>query len=58
MTHADHNVERGPAFIAQSGNVTLNLMYNMRLVPFSYMISCGNEAVIGTSNFIEVLRGG
>jgi acetate---CoA ligase (ADP-forming) len=55
MPHADHNVERGPAFIAQSGNVTLNLMYNMRSVPFSYMISCGNEAVIGTSDFIEVL---
>ena len=55
MAHADHNVERGPAFIAQSSNVTLNLMYNMRSVPFSYMISCGNEAVTGTSDFIEVL---
>ncbi|MFP6742931.1 MAG: acetate--CoA ligase family protein [Alphaproteobacteria bacterium] len=55
MGHADHTVEHGPAFIAQSGNVTLNLMYNMRSVPFSYMISCGNEAVIGTSDFIEVL---
>jgi len=55
MGHADRDVERGPAFIAQSGNVTLNLMYNMRSVPFSYMISCGNEAVIGTSDFIEVL---
>ncbi|MFP6743828.1 MAG: acetate--CoA ligase family protein, partial [Alphaproteobacteria bacterium] len=55
MPHPGHTVERGPAFIAQSGNVTINLMYNLRSVPFSYMVSCGNEAVVGTNNFIEVL---
>ena len=48
-------VERGPAFIAQSGNVALNLMFNQRGVPFSYVISTGNEAVLGTSDFIEAL---
>ena len=52
---ADRHIERGPAFIAQSGNVTINLMYNLRSVPFSYMISTGNEAVVGTNDFIEVL---
>lgn len=55
MPHPGHKVERGPAFIAQSGNVTVNLMYNLRSVPFSYMISTGNEAVVGTNDFIEAL---
>ena len=52
---AQRDVERGPAFTAQSGNVALNLMFNQRGVPFSYVISTGNEAVLGTSDFIEAL---
>ena len=52
---AQREVERGPAFIAQSGNVALNLMFNQRGVPFSYVISTGNEAVLGANDFIEAL---
>ena len=46
---------RGPALVAQSGNITINLMYNQRSVPFSYVISSGNEAVIDSSDIIQVL---
>ena len=47
--------DRGPALVAQSGNVTINLMYNQRSLPFSYVISTGNEAVIDSSDIIQVL---
>ncbi|MFP6731040.1 MAG: acetate--CoA ligase family protein [Alphaproteobacteria bacterium] len=47
--------ERGPALVAQSGNITINMMYNQRSVPFSYVISSGNEAVIDSSDIMQVL---
>ena len=46
---------RGPALVAQSGNVAINLMYNQRAIPFSYVISSGNEAVIDSADIIQVL---
>ena len=46
---------RGPALVAQSGNVAINLMYNQRAIPFSYVISSGNEAVIDCADIIQVL---
>jgi acyl-CoA synthetase (NDP forming) len=46
---------RGPALVAQSGNITINLMYNQRSLPFSYVISSGNEAVIDSSDIIQFL---
>jgi acyl-CoA synthetase (NDP forming) len=46
---------RGPALVAQSGNIAINLMYNQRSLPFSYVISCGNEAVIDSADIIQVL---
>ena len=48
-------LDRGPALVAQSGNVAINLMYNQRAIPFSYVISCGNEAVIDSADIIQVL---
>ena len=47
--------ERGPALVAQSGNFSVNMMYNQRAMPFSYIISTGNEAVIDSADIIEVL---
>jgi acyl-CoA synthetase (NDP forming) len=47
--------ERGAAVISQSGNIALTLTFNDRSVPFSYVISAGNQAVMRISDYIEGL---
>jgi acyl-CoA synthetase (NDP forming) len=47
--------ERGAAVIGQSGNLCINLSMNQRQVPFSYIISAGNQAVLGFEDYIEAL---
>lgn len=46
---------RGAAVIGQSGNLCINLSMNQREVPFSYIISAGNQAVLGFEDYIDVL---
>lgn len=46
---------RGAAVIGQSGNLCINLSMNQREVPFSYIISAGNQAVLGFEDYVEVL---
>ncbi|WP_342640590.1 acetate--CoA ligase family protein [Rhodoligotrophos ferricapiens] len=46
---------RGAAIIGQSGNLCINLTQNQRQVPFSYVISAGNQAVLGFEDYIDVL---
>ncbi len=46
---------RGAAVIGQSGNVCINLSMNQREVPFSWIISAGNQAVLGFEDYIEAL---
>ncbi len=53
--HAHRRVERGAAFVAQSGNISLNVAFNQRSMPFAYIISSGNEAALGTGDYIEAL---
>ncbi|WP_119462454.1 acetate--CoA ligase family protein [Rhodospirillaceae bacterium SYSU D60014] len=48
-------VEQGAAFVAQSGNIALNATMNQRSVPFAYVISAGNQAVLQISDYVEVL---
>ncbi|MGH6932494.1 MAG: acetate--CoA ligase family protein [Dongiaceae bacterium] len=48
-------VERGAAFVSQSGNIALTLTINQRSVPFSFVISAGNQAVLKISDYIEGL---
>lgn len=48
-------VARGAAFVSQSGNIALNATMNQRSVPFSYVISAGNQAVLRISDYVEVL---
>lgn len=48
-------VARGAAFVAQSGNLALNLTNNRRSVPFAYVISTGNQAVLDLGDVIDVL---
>lgn len=46
---------RGAAVIGQSGNLCINLSMNQREVPFSYIISAGNQAVLGFEDYVDVL---
>lgn len=47
-------VTRGVAAICQSGNIALNLTMNDRSVPFAYVVSAGNQAVLGIEDYIAV----
>mgnify|MGYP001170109623 CR=1 FL=1 len=47
--------KRGAAVISQSGNVTGHIVSNGRSVPFSYLISAGNQAVLGFEDYIDYL---
>lgn len=46
---------RGAAVISQSGNVTGHIVSNGRSVPYSYLISAGNQAVLGFEDYIDYL---
>lgn len=46
---------RGAAVIGQSGNVCIHLASSQRSVPFSYLISAGNQAVLGFEDYIDFL---
>ncbi|MEM7122576.1 MAG: acetate--CoA ligase family protein [Pseudomonadota bacterium] len=48
-------VERGSAFIAQSGNLCVNVCNNQRSAPLAYVISCGNQSVLDISDYLDVL---
>ena len=39
----------------QSGMLAGNVTMQQRSVPFSYVISCGNQAMLGAEDFIDVL---
>ncbi|MGF7159787.1 acyl-CoA synthetase (NDP forming) [Rhodoligotrophos appendicifer] len=52
----DHTAgPRGAAIIGQSGNVCIHFTQNQRQVPLSYVISAGNQAVLGFEDYIEFL---
>ncbi len=53
--HGGERIERGVAIISQSGNVSLNLTMNDRSVPIAYVVSAGNQAVLGLGDYIETL---
>lgn len=46
---------RGAAVVSQSGNVTGHIVSNGRSVPYSYLISAGNQAVLGFEDYIDHL---
>ena len=48
-------IERGAAFIAQSGNLCINVSNNQRSAPLAYVISCGNQSVLDISDYVDVL---
>jgi acyl-CoA synthetase (NDP forming) len=48
-------VETGCALVMQSGNIALNLSRNDRSVPFAYVISSGNQAVLNAADYVDAL---
>src|SRR5690348_49152 len=48
---------KGAAIIGQSGNVCIHFSMNQREVPLSYIISAGNQAVLGFEDYNDYLSG-
>lgn len=48
---------KGAAIVGQSGNVCIHFSMNQREVPFSYIISAGNQAILGFEDYIDCLSG-
>ncbi|MCP4328183.1 MAG: acetate--CoA ligase family protein [Alphaproteobacteria bacterium] len=53
--HGGTRVNRGVALVSQSGMLGTNLTMNRRSVPFAYVISAGNMAMLGVEDYLEVL---
>lgn len=53
--HGARRVDQGVAVITQSGNLAYNLSMSERAVPFGYLISIGNQAVVDVALLIEGL---
>lgn len=53
--HGGKHVENGVAIISQSGNIALNLTMADRSCPVGYVISVGNQAVLGVPDYIDAL---
>ena len=45
----------GAAIITQSGMLSSDISMNQRSLPMTYMISAGNQAVLGIEDFIDIL---
>jgi len=50
-----HQVATGCALVMQSGNLALNLSRNDRSVPFAYVISSGNQAILSAADYVDAL---
>ncbi len=53
--HGGRKIERGVAILSQSGNISLNLTMAERSVPIGYVISVGNQAVLGIHDLLDAL---
>jgi acyl-CoA synthetase (NDP forming) len=53
--HGGGRVERGVAVVTQSGNIGCNMSMQRRGVPIAYLVTLGNQAVVGLSAVIETL---
>jgi acetate---CoA ligase (ADP-forming) len=53
--HGGKQVDRGIAIVTQSGNLGLNVTMQRRGLPLAYLITLGNQAVVGVSAMIEAL---
>ena len=55
--HGGGRVERGVAIITQSSNLAINLTMQRRGLPIAYMLTLGNQAMIGMAEMIATLAG-
>jgi acetyl-CoA synthetase len=53
--HGGRRSDRGVALIAQSGNIAINLTMQQRGLDYSYVISVGNNSVLGMHHYIDAL---
>jgi len=53
--HGGRRVENGAALISQSGNLAISLTMQQRQIDFSYVISVGNNTVLGLHDYIDAL---
>ncbi len=53
--HGGKRVSRGVALVTQSGNIGLNLTMQRRGLPVAYLLTLGNQAVVGMSAAITAL---
>jgi acetate---CoA ligase (ADP-forming) len=53
VAHGAARVESGVAVITQSGNLAYNLSMSTRNVPFAYLVSVGNQAMIDVAQLID-----
>jgi acetate---CoA ligase (ADP-forming) len=53
--HGGAPVSSGAALVAQSGNLTLNATMADRSVPFTHVLSIGNQAVTGFATYVDAL---
>lgn len=53
--HGGQRAKRGVAMITQSGNIALNLTMQQRSLDFAYVISIGNNSMLGLHDYIETL---
>jgi acetate---CoA ligase (ADP-forming) len=53
--HGGQRVERGVAIVTQSGNIGCNLTMQTRGLPIAYLVTMGNQAVVGLSAAVATL---
>ncbi len=53
--HGGERVARGVAIVTQSGNMGLNLTMQQRSLPLAYLMTLGNQAIIGMPECIAAL---
>ncbi|NML99016.1 acetate--CoA ligase family protein [Paraburkholderia sp. RP-4-7] len=53
VAHGAARVDEGVAVITQSGNLAYNLSMSSRTVPFAYLVSVGNQAMVDVALLID-----
>lgn len=53
--HGGQRVERGVAIVTQSSNLAINLTMQRRGLPIAYMLTLGNQAMVGMADVIRTL---
>ena len=55
FAHGGSSSDSGAAIVTQSGMLSSDLTISQRSLPFAYMISAGNQAVLGLEDYLDAL---